>query len=149
MIGFIAKRELLYIPVLNLWIAMIGGLFIDRKNPRKALKTINKGIKHIKGGGAMIIFPEGTRSRGRGLQPFHPGSFKLATQAETVIVPVALSGTYEIFERNYRVNPVPVRISYCKPVNTADIPPGDRKQILADQIHDMIKGELEGGTVDK
>jgi 1-acyl-sn-glycerol-3-phosphate acyltransferase len=145
MIGFIAKRELMYIPVLNLWIYIIGGLFIDRKNPRKALKTINKGVEHIKAGGAMIIFPEGTRYRGQGLQPFHPGSFKLATQAETVIVPVALSGTYEIYEKNYRVNPVPVRISYCKPVNTMDIPASDRKQILSDQIYAVIKAELDKG----
>jgi len=141
--GFVAKKELLLIPFLNIWIYVLGGLFINRKNPRKALETINSGIARIKKGHAMIIFPEGHRSRGQGLLPFHPGSFKLATQSGAVIVPVALKGTWEIFEKNYRVNPgSPVRITFCKPVSTADIPPGERKQALAERIYNIINKEL-------
>ena len=146
-IGFIAKKELVFLPFFNLWIYLLGGLYIDRKNPRKALQTINKGVEKIKAGGAMIIFPEGSRSRGRGLLPFHPGALKLATQAEAVIVPVALAGTYEIFERNYRVNPGPAKITFCKPINTSEIPVTDRKKILADTIYETIKGELERQAV--
>ncbi|MDR0710320.1 MAG: 1-acyl-sn-glycerol-3-phosphate acyltransferase, partial [Spirochaetaceae bacterium] len=104
--GFIAKKELIYIPLLNMWIPLLGGFFIDRKNVREALRTIDKGIGRIRAGGAMIIFPEGHRSRGQGLLPFHPGSLKLATQAEAPIVPVALAGSYDVFEKNYRLNPV-------------------------------------------
>jgi len=143
MIGFIAKKELLFIPFFNFWIYMLGGLFIDRKNPRKAMKTINKGIGKIKAGAAMIIFPEGTRSRGKGLMPFRPGSLKLATVANAVIVPVAITGTYEVFEKNYRVNPVPVKMTFCYPINTAEIPSVEKKQILADRIFNVIKAELE------
>ena len=143
--GFVAKQELIFVPILDIWIPMLGGQFIDRKSPRKALKTINAGVTRIKSGGAMLIFPEGHRSRGRGLLPFHPGSFKLATQSEAVIVPVAITGTYNLFEKKYRVNPGPVSITFCKTVNTADIPAADRKQILSDQIYGVIKGELEKG----
>jgi len=142
--GFVAKKELLFIPFLNMWIYMLGGLFIDRKNPRKALKTINAGITRIKKGGAMIIFPEGHRSRGQSLLPFHPGSFKLATQSGAVIIPVAIKGTWEIFEKNYRVNPVPVGITFCNPVPTAEIPAEERKQVLADRIYNIIKEQLTG-----
>jgi len=141
--GFVAKKELMLAPILNIWIPMLGGYFIDRKNPRKALKTINAGVNRIKSGGAMIIFPEGHRSRGRGLLPFHPGSFKLATQSDAVIVPVAISGTYDIFEKNYRVKPGPVSVTFCKAINTADISAADRKQALSDQIYGIIKKELE------
>jgi 1-acyl-sn-glycerol-3-phosphate acyltransferase len=141
-LGFVAKKELIFIPFLNIWIYMLGGLFINRNNPRKALKTISAGIARIKKGGTMIIFPEGHRSHGQNLLPFHPGSFKLATQSGAVIVPVALKGTWEIFEKNYRVNPCPVGITFCKPVNTADIPAQDRKQALAEQVYNTIKDEL-------
>ena len=141
-IGFMAKKELLFVPLLNMWIALIGGQFIDRKNPRKAIKSFNKGIARLKAGGAMIIFPEGHRSRGQGLLPFHPGSLKLATQADAVIVPVAITGTYELFEKNYYIVPGPVSITFCKPINTADIPPADRKQALSDQVHAVIKEAL-------
>jgi len=140
--GFVAKKELVFIPFLNIWIHMLGGLFINRKNPRKALKTINLGIEKIRKGGAMIIFPEGHRSRGHGLMPFHPGSFKLATQSGAVIVPVALKGTWEVFEKNYRVNPGPVGVTFCKPIPTAGLPPEDRKQVLADRIYNVINEQL-------
>ncbi|MDR0465588.1 MAG: 1-acyl-sn-glycerol-3-phosphate acyltransferase, partial [Treponema sp.] len=94
--GFIAKKELLFIPFLNVWIYLLGGLFIDRGNIRKAVRTINKGVQRIKSGGGMVIFPEGHRAKGRGLLPFHPGSLKLATAAEAPIVPVAIEGSYEV-----------------------------------------------------
>jgi 1-acyl-sn-glycerol-3-phosphate acyltransferase len=145
--GFIAKKELKYIPFLNMWISMLGGLFINRNNPREALKTIHVGIDRLRKGGAMIIFPEGHRSRGERLLPFHPGSFKLATQSESVIVPVALKGTYEIYENNYRVTASPVAITFCKPVSTADIPAEDRKQVLADRIYNIIKDQLTGNRL--
>jgi 1-acyl-sn-glycerol-3-phosphate acyltransferase len=141
--GFIAKKELSYIPLLNMWIALLGGFFIDRKNPRKALRTIDKGIKRIRSGAAMIIFAEGHRSRGQGLLPFHPGSLKLATQAEAPIVPVALAGSYDVFEKNYRLNSVPVGVSFGTPVPTAGLPPEDRKQRLADKIHALVGSMLK------
>jgi len=144
--GFVAKKELLAIPLLNMWISVLGGLFIDRKNPRKALKTINAGVKRIRAGGGMIIFPEGSRSRGRGLLPFRPGSFKLAAQSETVIVPVALAGTYDVFERNYRANSCPVRITFCDPIDVAGIPPQDRKMVLSDRVREAIAKALEEGS---
>jgi 1-acyl-sn-glycerol-3-phosphate acyltransferase len=143
-LGFVAKKELLFVPFLSLWIAMLDGLFIDRKNPRKGLNTINKGIARIKAGSCMLIFPEGHRSRGEGLLPFHPGSLKLATQSEAVIVPVAIKGSYDVFEKNNRVKAVPVHITFCKSINTADIPKTDRKLILSDQIYGVIKEALNG-----
>jgi 1-acyl-sn-glycerol-3-phosphate acyltransferase len=141
--GFIAKKELSYIPFLNMWISLLGGFFIDRGNPRKALKAIENGIVRIKTGKAMIIFPEGHRSRGQGLLPFHPGSLKLATRANAPIVPIAISGSYDVFERNYRVQSVPVSVTFCKPVNTADLGGADRKQILSDTVYGIIKEALE------
>ena len=142
--GFVSKKELMLIPILNMWIPVLGGLYIDRKNPRKAFKTINTGIARIKSGSSMIIFPEGHRSRGRGLLPFRPGSLKLATQSGAVIVPVAITGTYDVFEKTYRVNACPLRVVFCKPINTADIPLTDRKQVLSDQIYGVIKEALNG-----
>jgi 1-acyl-sn-glycerol-3-phosphate acyltransferase len=141
--GFIAKKELFFIPGVNIWILILGGLFIDRKKPRKALATINRGIKNIKRGGGMLIFPEGTRSRGQGLAVFHPGALKLATQSGAVIVPVAITGSYEVFEKNGRVRAAPVFLSFLPPIRPEEIPPEDRKQILSGRIRDSIAAELE------
>ncbi|MDR1240144.1 MAG: 1-acyl-sn-glycerol-3-phosphate acyltransferase [Treponema sp.] len=141
-IGFIAKKELAYIPFLNMWIHLLGGLFIDRKNIRRAVKTINRGIARIKAGGAMIIFPEGHRSRGQGLLPFRPGALKLATQSGAPIVPVALAGSYDVFERQYRLQPGPVGVHFGEPIFTASLPAEGRKNALADQVYEVIKGAL-------
>ena len=141
--GFIAKKELRALPVYNLWILVLGGLFIDRKKPRKAIKTINLGINQIKRGGAMLIFPEGTRSRGQGIGPFLPGALKLATQSEALIVPIAISGSYEVFEKTYRVQSSRVSIHFLPPVNPMEIALEDRKTFLAEKLHGNIAHILE------
>ncbi|MDR2102120.1 MAG: 1-acyl-sn-glycerol-3-phosphate acyltransferase [Treponema sp.] len=140
--GFIAKKELLRIPFINMWISLLGGLFIDRKNVKKALAAINKGIRRLKGGRGILVFPEGTRSKGRGLLPFHSGSLKLATQAGVPIVPIAMKGGYNVFEKNYQVRAVPVRVVFLPPVDTADLSPEERKKILSDRIRGVIEEAL-------
>ncbi|MCL2129764.1 MAG: 1-acyl-sn-glycerol-3-phosphate acyltransferase [Treponema sp.] len=140
--GFIAKKELLYFPFFNLWIHMLGGLFIDRKNIRKAIKTINHGIKKIQNGFSMLVFPEGTRSRGRGLLPFRSGAVKLATQSLAPIVPMAISGSYDVFEVDYRVHVVPVKLVFCPPIITADMDPDQRRHRLADEVRGIIEAAL-------
>ncbi|MDR1587656.1 MAG: 1-acyl-sn-glycerol-3-phosphate acyltransferase [Treponema sp.] len=140
-IGFITKKELLLIPFLNILVSMLGGLYIDRKNIRSAVRTINKGIERIKAGGCMLIFPEGHRSRGRGLLPFHSGSLKLATRALAPIVPVAIAGSYRVFEKTYRVEVAPLKLVFGKPINTVDIPAADRKQ-LSNHVYAVIREAL-------
>jgi 1-acyl-sn-glycerol-3-phosphate acyltransferase len=139
--GFIAKKELLLVPFINMWIFVLGGLFIDRSHPRKALKTISKGAQRLKSGGGVLIFPEGHRSKGEGLLPFHPGSFKLATQAGVPIVPMAITGSYDVFEKYGRVNVCPVRLVFCKPVNTEEVPHEERK-LLAGRVREIIEQAL-------
>jgi len=140
--GFIAKKEFLYMPFLNIWIFMLGGHFIDRKNARKAIRTINKGIKQIKAGGGMVIFSEGTRSRSAEVLPFRVGSLKLATQAEAVIVPVAIEGSYKVYEKQKRVVGADVKITFLDPIDTKTLPLEDRKQVLCDRIYTAIKEEI-------
>ena len=140
--GFIAKKELLFLPFFNMWIYILGGLFIDRKNIRKAVKTINEGIRKLQKGGNMLIFPEGTRSRGRGLLPFRSGAIKLATNSLVPIVPIAIAGSYDVYEKDWRVHPVPVRIIFCPPVVTADMNADERRHKLADNVRSIIENAL-------
>jgi 1-acyl-sn-glycerol-3-phosphate acyltransferase len=142
-VGFIGKKELLLIPLLNIWIFILGGLFIDRRNPRSAVQTIEKGVRHLKEGHAMLIFPEGTRSRGAGLLAFHAGSFRLAVKAGAVIVPTAITGSYEVFEKNYIVRSGLVTVSFMPPIETAGLSAEQRKQGLADRVHAAVAESLK------
>ncbi|MDR3303935.1 MAG: 1-acyl-sn-glycerol-3-phosphate acyltransferase [Treponema sp.] len=142
-VGFIAKKELALIPFLNIWIFLIGGLFIDRKNVRKSLRTINDGVERIRRGDAMLIFPEGTRSQGRGLLPFKSGSFKLASQAGAPIVPVAITGSYDVVEKTRRIRPADVFVTFAPLVVTSEFPVQDRRKNLSELVYGIIAGELK------
>ena len=142
--GFIAKKELLLLPFINMWISILGGLFIDRKNIRKAIKTINRGIQRIQNGECMLIFPEGTRSKGHGLLPFKSGAVKLATNSLAPIVPIAIKGSYDVFGDDFLVRPAPLRLVFCPPIITADMHPEDRRTKLTEQVRSSIEHCLSG-----
>ena len=78
--GYIAKKEMLSIPLLRTWMKRLYCLFLDRENPKEGLKTILQAIDYVKHGVSICIFPEGTRNNGEELSllPFHNGSFKIA-----------------------------------------------------------------------
>lgn len=101
-IGFIAKEEIKKIPIVNKWMIEMQCVFIDRSNRRAAVKVIDDGIELLNSGQSMVIFPEGTRGKGREINPFKSGSLRLATRSGVPIVPVTVDGTYQVYEKNNR-----------------------------------------------
>lgn len=97
-VGYVAKDALSKVPYFGKWITMIRGVYIARGDARAALKSISEGVKLLKNGFSLAIFPEGTRSRGPVMNEFKAGSFKLATKAKVPVVPISLNGTYHLFE---------------------------------------------------
>jgi 1-acyl-sn-glycerol-3-phosphate acyltransferase len=144
--GFTAKKEALFIPFINIWIWLLGGVFIDRKNVGKARRAIEAGARRIRSGGAMIIFPEGTRNRGQGMLPFRAGAFKLATLADAVILPLSITGSYGVWEATKTIRPVPVGIVFGDPIPTAGLS-ADERRLLPDRVRRVIEQGLEGQGV--
>ena len=97
-IGFISKIEVEKIPVVKTWMTFMHCVFMDRSNVRKSGEAIIKGIRNLKAGFSIVIFPEGTRSKGDKMAEFKAGSFKLATKAKCPIVPITMNGSYKIME---------------------------------------------------
>ena len=75
--GFVAKKEMKKALIIRRWMDNLFCLFLDRENMKEGLKTILKGIDYIKDGKSIVIFPEGTRNKGEGVQDFHAGSLNL------------------------------------------------------------------------
>lgn len=98
--GFIAKKELETVPIVSLWMKYIRCIFMDRSNLRKSAQAIVEGVNILKEGHSMVIFPEGTRSKGGPHGEFKAGSFKLATKAKVNIVPITIDGSYKLYEAN-------------------------------------------------
>lgn len=88
---FMAKRELMTIPIIGP-IIRFGGAFAvdrgraDRRAIRRAEATLRQGI-------ALGMFPEGTRSRSRRIERALPGAGLIAVRGNAPIVPVAIAGS--------------------------------------------------------
>lgn len=138
--GFVGKVEVTKWPYVNIVLAMMGGLFIDRSDNRKALKTILEGIDRLKNGHSMLIFPEGTRNKvDTEPLPFKQGSLKLAEKANVPVVPFSLEGTEYIFESNRFLNikKSTVKLHFGEPINLNELPT-DVKKKSASYIRDIV-----------
>ena len=116
--GFVIKKEVEKIPLAASWLRYLGSVFIDRDSPRAAVEAINKAAENLKNGKSMVIFPEGTRSRTGEIGEFKNGAFKMAQKTGVPIVPVAISGTSDIWEREHKIRPGTVKVSVLSPVYT-------------------------------
>jgi len=120
--GFVAKIEILKVPVLRTWMKYINCVFMDRKDMKQSLKTILEGIKILKSGHSMVVFPEGTRSKSDVCGEFKAGSYKLATKSKVPIVPVTINGSYKVMEANKNwIKPADVYITIHPPICTATL----------------------------
>ncbi len=138
-VGFIAKEELQKIPVFSKWILRIRSLFIIRGDTRESLKTISEGAEMIKNGYSLIIFPEGTRSKGGEMASFKPGSLKLATKARATIIPLTINGSYRMYEETGKIKKnTKIEVIVHEPIDTAKM---DRKEMadLSDRLEEIIK----------
>jgi 1-acyl-sn-glycerol-3-phosphate acyltransferase len=141
-IGFVAKRSLLYFPWVGIMMWAIRCVPLDRSSPRSAVKAIEKGVENIRNGFPMMIFPEGTRSRGPEMKPFKKGSLKLATRSGAIILPVTVNGSYRLLEAKGRLQPGVVHLRIHPPIPTAHM---DRTELggLHSRIETVIASGLE------
>ncbi len=137
-IAFVAKAGLRKLPFYGVWIERIRSVFLDREDPRAALKTIKEGIANVEKGFNMVIFPEGTRSKGPEPGEFMNGALKLATKPGVPIVPVSISGTYKMFEERGVFSPADIHVMVHEPVPTAGI--SHREEInLNGEVERIVK----------
>ena len=130
--GYIAKKEMLSIPLLRTWMKRLYCLFLDRENPKEGLKTILQAIDYVKHGVSICIFPEGTRNNGEELSllPFHNGSFKIAEKTGCPIVPMSLNNTCDIFEGHIPfIKKTHVILEYGKPIYPKELDKDEKKRI--------------------
>lgn len=129
---FVSKKEIKKVPCINHWMKILRCQFLDREDVRGSLKVILEGIEQVKEGYSVFIMPEGTRSKTEELLPFHEGSFKYSTKSGSPIVPVALSNTDAIFERQKPwLKKAHVIVEFGEPIYPEKLSKEDKKFIGA------------------
>lgn len=93
---FIAKQELLKIPMLRTFLLKGGHLTIDRADLYKSASNIGKIGEILRSGNAIMIFPEGTFHKVERLLPFKLGAFKAAAETGFPVCPITLKGTRQV-----------------------------------------------------
>lgn len=141
-IGFVAKIELLKIPLLSFGMKTINCVFLDRKNARLALASINRGAENIRAGIPMVIFPEGTRSKKKEMNKFLAGSLKMALLSEATIVPLTIDGTYKVLEQKGRITPATVKLYIHPPIDISKLAPEEKKK-LPQLLREIIASPLQ------
>lgn len=149
---FVAKKELMSIPLFGRAMEGAGHITIDRSNRERAIESLRAaGEKIRRSPGAVVIFPEGTRSRTGRLMPFKKGAFMLAGESGVAVVPTAITGSFEIMRKgSWRISPRPIHIHFLPP-----IPPAQVTALAArgaDPLMDAVRSRIaavvgEGGPM--
>ena len=108
---------------------------MDRDNIRKSAEAIVKGIQILKAGHSMVIFPEGTRSKGGPVKEFKAGSFKLALKSKVKIIPVTIDGSYKLLDANGgKIKAADVAVTLHEPIDVTTL----SKEEIAD-LHNTVR----------
>lgn len=149
--AFVAKAEVRRWPLLGALAADAGTLFLARHSLSGMRELLTELQGRLHDGVRGVLFPEGTSTDGREVQPFFPGLFQAARDAGVPVQAVALTyhrdgerdrlapfvGDDEFFAHLLRLLAEPqtcVRLSFAEPLHAA----GLSRQVLAEVTRDWI-----------
>jgi 1-acyl-sn-glycerol-3-phosphate acyltransferase len=115
----LAKKKLWPIAFIGWYLDRSGQIPIDTQNPRATLSSLSAGVKALRSGMPLFVFPEGGRTPDGELQPFLSGAAYLAIRAQVPLVPIALSGVYDLLPMHTRhLYPGPLTLAAGEPIPT-------------------------------
>ncbi|SNV70813.1 1-acylglycerol-3-phosphate O-acyltransferase [Haemophilus pittmaniae] len=133
----VGKKSLIWVPFFGILYWVTGNILLDRDNRSKAHSTMSELAHRINDDNLSIwMFPEGTRSRGRGLLPFKTGAFHAAVAAGVPIVPVVCSTTHNKIDLN-RWDNGNVICEMMEPIDVSTYTK-DNVRELANYCHDLM-----------
>lgn len=135
----LGKKELIFVPFVNLAWWVMDFRRVDRADPAKARAALTGVAREIsEEKRSLIIAPEGTRTRDGEFLPFKRGAFVLAVQSQAPIYPVVVSGAYELLPRqSFLPKPGVIRLSFLEPVPTAGVPVSEIGALM-----ERVRGEM-------
>ena len=96
---WIAKKELLKIPVFGHCLYSSRNIFIDRTDRASAHASIQEGMSKLPDGAGVMCFAEGTRSDTGRVGPFKKGGFAAAVQHQMPLLPITINGSRHVLPK--------------------------------------------------
>ncbi|HEY0456921.1 MAG TPA: lysophospholipid acyltransferase family protein, partial [Verrucomicrobiae bacterium] len=114
-INYLARENLFRFPVVGFILRKVNAVPVDRDGGgASGLRAI---LERLLAGGAIILFPEGTRTRDGNLQPARSGIGLTVIKSGAPVVPVRVFGTFEAFNRFHKFPRArTVIVKYGKPM---------------------------------
>ncbi len=143
--SFIFKKEIAKVPIFG-WQMVLGpAIMVDRQNPEKAMKSIEKAKKMlVQRKISVLLFPEGTRSKTGEMLPFKRGAFRIAAQVGFEIIPITISGTQNLFQtKPLKINSGVVKLEFGKPIPAENITSRKEELELMSKVRDIIEGNYK------
>lgn len=139
---WVMKEEIRKIPFVGAACKAAGFIFVNRKAMKQALHSMEEAKKSLTNGVSVVIFPEGTRTKTGETGKFKRGAFKIATEMNLPIVPVSISGAFNVFPTT-RKYPIPGKLKMVihKPIMLHEDPEHRDEQI--ESIRQIVVDGIE------
>jgi 1-acyl-sn-glycerol-3-phosphate acyltransferase len=113
---FVAKQELTRVAIVRTFIKKIGYPTVSRIDIKSNEETARMQ-ESLQKGWSVLVFPEGTFSRIRGLRSFRLGAFKVAAETATPLCPISLRGTRDYLPSGrWRLRRGPIHVVIGDPI---------------------------------
>lgn len=137
---WIMKKELRKIPFVGSACAAAGHIYIDRSSKMAAARSLKEAEKQLHGGVCVVIFPEGTRTQTGEVGRFKRGAFSIASDLELPILPISLTGCYEVMPKGcWYAQRAKVIMHIGKEFDLKDYPEEDRQVAIEAIREEVIK----------
>jgi 1-acyl-sn-glycerol-3-phosphate acyltransferase len=135
---WISKERVFRFPIIGWTMSLAGYVRMDRTSSRASYAALVEATEKLKNGTSILIFPEGTRSKGNHINTFKRGPFLLAIRAETPIIPISINGTKNIIKSGWPwIHPEKVKVHIDSPIKTEGLEEKDAL-ILKNKIQDIV-----------
>lgn len=135
----VGKSSLAWVPFFGQVFLLGGNVILNRGRSRKAVAAMQAVSRRLVAERKSLwVFPEGTRSHGRGLGAFKKGAFHVALAAGYPVTMVCV-GDYDSRPRGFWGRRSPVTVRILPPVETCGLSPQDLPELMEDCQHQMAK----------
>jgi len=138
---WILKHELTRIPFFGWALSTLSPIAINREDKLAASQQILKqGIRRIRKGLWILVFPEGTRANPRAMLPFKTGIARMAQNLKIPVVPVSVNSGFCMPKNSFCIYPGTVEIVIDKPIMVEENETVDN---LTARIETVIRNNLD------